>query len=46
MLEDWFVRYVDPRLDGTHEAVTGDGQIGLAGPAGKGKQAFCKIERD
>jgi len=27
-------------LDGTHEPVTGAGQIGLAGPAGKGKPAF------
>jgi len=40
-LEEWFVRYVDPRLDGTHEAVTGKGQLGLAGPAGKGEQAWA-----
>ena len=36
-LDDWFVRYVDPALDGTHEAVRGNGQMGLAGPAGKGE---------
>ncbi|WP_062105932.1 sulfatase-like hydrolase/transferase [Bacillus niameyensis] len=40
-LEEWFWRYVDPAKDGTHEAVKGYGQLGLAGPAGKGKQAFC-----
>ena len=40
-LEDWFVRYVDPMLDGTHEAVTGKGQLGLAGPAGKGRKSFA-----
>lgn len=40
-LEAWFVRYVDPALDGTHEAVTGKGQLGLAGPAGKGEKAFA-----
>lgn len=40
MLDDWFVTYVDPRLDGTHEPVTGKGQIGLAGPAGQGKLSF------
>jgi choline-sulfatase len=40
-LEEWFVRYVDPRLDGTHEAVTGKGQLGLSGPAGKGERAWA-----
>jgi arylsulfatase A-like enzyme len=40
-LENWFVRYVDPALDGTHEPVTGRGQIHLAGPAGGGASAFC-----
>jgi arylsulfatase A-like enzyme len=39
-LEAWFVRYVDPTFDGTHEAVTGKGQLGLAGPAGKGEQVW------
>jgi choline-sulfatase len=40
-LEAWFVRYVDPALDGTHEAVTGKGQLGLAGPAGKGENVWA-----
>ncbi|NOU75742.1 sulfatase-like hydrolase/transferase [Paenibacillus sp. LMG 31458] len=39
-LEAWFVQYVDPSMDGTHEPVTGKGQIGLVGPAGKGKPSF------
>ena len=39
-LEDWFAEYADPLLDGTHEAVTGDGQCDLAGPAGRGAEAF------
>ena len=40
-LEAWFVRYVDPMLDGTHEAVSGKGQLGLAGPAGMGEQVWA-----
>ncbi|MBC7236092.1 MAG: sulfatase-like hydrolase/transferase, partial [Chloroflexi bacterium] len=32
-LEAWFVRYVDPARDGTHEAVMGRGQIDIVGPA-------------
>jgi len=40
-LEAWFVEYVDPALDGTHEAVTGFGQLGLAGPAGHGAGAYA-----
>ena len=43
-LEQWFIRYVDPRLDGTHEAVTGRGQVGLVGPNGRGEQAFHEAE--
>ena len=39
-LEEWFVRYVDPMVDGTHEPVTGKGQSGPAGPAGKGERVF------
>jgi len=44
-LEAWFVRYVDPTLDGTHEPVTGVGQMGLAGPAGEGRASFAGSER-
>ena len=40
-LEGWFLRYVDPALDGTHEPVTGCGQLGLAGPAGQGDKSFA-----
>ena len=39
-LEDWFFQYVNPALDGTHEAVKGYGQLNIVGPAGKGKSAF------
>jgi choline-sulfatase len=39
-LEAWFVRYVDPDLDGSKEPVTGKGQIDLAGVAGKGRRAY------
>jgi hypothetical protein len=40
-LEEWFVRYVDPAVDGVREAVTGKGQLGLAGPAGRGEERFA-----
>jgi len=40
-LEEWFIRYVDPMVDGVREPVTGRGQIGLAGPAGRGKESFA-----
>jgi choline-sulfatase len=40
-LDSWFGRYVNPALDGTHEAVTGKGQLDLVGPGGKGKKAFA-----
>ena len=39
-LEAWFVRYVDPRLDGSKEPVTGKGQLDLAGISGEGRRAF------
>jgi len=39
-LAEWFVRYADPYLDGSREAVTGKGQLGRPGPAGAGKPAF------
>ena len=43
-LDDWFLRYVDPAFDGAREAVTGEGQLGLAGPAAKGQQSFQPLE--
>ncbi|MBU7005056.1 MAG: sulfatase-like hydrolase/transferase, partial [Theionarchaea archaeon] len=39
-LDEFFHRYADPGLDGTHEAVFGTGQVGLAGPGGRGRNAF------
>ncbi|MCJ7736656.1 MAG: hypothetical protein MUQ10_04990, partial [Anaerolineae bacterium] len=41
-LEDWFVRFVDPMVDATHEPVTGKGQLGLSGPAGQGEDNYSK----
>jgi choline-sulfatase len=40
-LEDWFARFVKPQMDGRHEAVTGMGQLGLAGLAAKGHNNFA-----
>jgi arylsulfatase A-like enzyme len=39
-MDAWFVRYVDPARDGVREPVTGKGQVGLVGPAGKGETVF------
>ena len=39
--ETWFVRYVNPAVDGVREPVTGKGQLGLAGPAGQGEANFA-----
>jgi arylsulfatase A-like enzyme len=40
-LDAWFVRYGDLARDGVREAVTGKGQLDLAGPAGRGATAFA-----
>lgn len=40
-LDDWFLRHVDPRIDGAREPVTGKGQLGLAGVAARGAPAFA-----
>jgi len=40
-LEEWFIQYADPHVDGTREAIYGKGQIDLAGIAGKGRKAFA-----
>jgi arylsulfatase A-like enzyme len=40
-LADWFTRYVNPERDGTHEPVTGKGQLCLAGKASRGRKAFA-----
>jgi choline-sulfatase len=39
-LSEWFLRYTDPARDASKEPVTGSGQLDLAGPAGKGQEAF------
>ena len=43
MLDEWFIRYTDPRCDGLREPVTGKGQIDLAGFVGKGRESFRKL---
>ena len=39
-LDQFFLRYADPDLDGSRQAVTGKGQLGRVGTAGQGRQAF------
>ncbi len=41
-LAEWFARFADPRLDGAREAVTGKGQLDLAGAAGHGRPAYAE----
>jgi arylsulfatase A-like enzyme len=49
-LDGWFLRYADPRVDGSREAVTGKGQMDWAGSLGAGRQAYDSswyyIDRD
>ena len=39
-LDAWFLRYADPRIDGTREAVTGKGQLELAGLGSEGRVTY------
>jgi arylsulfatase A-like enzyme len=39
-LDLWFFKYVDPRIDGIREPVTGKGQIDRAGIRAQGRQAY------
>jgi choline-sulfatase len=39
-LDEWFILYADPKVDGVREAVAGGGQIHLAGVRSKGKNAY------
>jgi arylsulfatase A-like enzyme len=41
MLNEWFFKYVDPAIDGAREAVTGGGQLYLAGQKSEGKKSFA-----
>lgn len=41
-LTDWFLQYVDPKVDGTKEAVTGYGQLRRAGIHSEGKCTYYK----
>ena len=39
-LELWFTAHSNPEIDGSREAVTGFGQLGLAGTWGSGKETY------
>lgn len=45
-LDSWFVKYVDPKMDGARESVTGWGQMNLPGIYGKGAKAFHQSQED
>lgn len=42
-LNQWFLRYADPKLDASREAVTGFGQFGRAGLYSNGKETYGKL---
>ena len=44
-LEQWFLHYVDPAIDGARLPVTGTGQSNLAGPTISGQNAFNQNAR-
>lgn len=44
-LQRWFHRYVDPAVDGIHEAVTGTGQLRRAGTGNDGLPAYEQGQR-
>lgn len=44
-LDRWFLRYIDPVLDGARMPVTGSGQRDLAGPGNGGRLAFEQGQR-
>jgi choline-sulfatase len=41
-LTEWFARYVDPKVDGANEVVTGSGQLGLCGQYADRREAFSE----
>ncbi len=44
-LEEWFLQYVDPALDGVREGVTGTGQLDRAGLGAPGRVSFAAGRR-
>lgn len=44
-LDRWYRRWVDPDVDGAREAVTGTGQVDLAGLGGEGRLAYLQGQR-
>jgi choline-sulfatase len=42
IMDEWFLRYVDPAIDGTHEPVCGNGQVSKAGVYALGACAFMQ----
>ncbi len=45
-LERWFVKYVNPEIDGAREPVFGAGQKGLAGVWGDGTTIYQRYKSD
>ena len=45
MLEEWFLQYVDPKLDGRAEPVCGRGQLCRVGVAAEGHKAFSPVSQ-
>ena len=43
-LEEWFVRYANPEIDGAREGTVGSGQLCEAGIRARGKQVYFKYE--
>lgn len=41
-LEQWFLEYSDPRIDGSREPVTGKGQVDLAGVLSQGRPSYTE----
>ncbi|GHV44288.1 arylsulfatase A family protein [Spirochaetia bacterium] len=42
-MEEWFIRYADPGIDGRFERVSGNGQVGLAGIKARGKKNYLEL---
>ena len=44
-LQKWYVRYADPAVDGTREAVTGMGQLRRPGIYSEGRQVYARTTK-